>query len=258
MGGGELIRLPIVLALLFSSGSFSAKGAGTFRLDFQPTYLSGKFGSSEEIDILYLPLGFRYQTRRFDLRITVPYIRVSSREAGVTDVRFFQFSDGKDRPEISGLGDINLQGEFFFLEGTRHRPWLSVTTRVKLPTAETDTLGTGEPDVGAGFGFLQPLRRWILFTFTEYTLVGDPPGIDFQNTLRYDAGVGFAPQPSSLLYASYYNKDSIVRGREDISDIALGWDQRLNDRVKLRTSLFLGLSDTAEDFGFSLGFSFSD
>lgn len=253
-----VLRPAILLALLLFWRAAPLRAEGEFRFEFQPTFLSGSFGTPGDTEFLYLPLGFRYRSPRLDFLITVPYLRVRSTGDGVADSRFFQFVDGQSDLEVSGLGDVTLKGELYFLQGTRRRPWISAIGRVKLPTAETESLGTGEMDAGGGVGWIQPLGRFSLFSATEYILVGDPPGVDYRDVLRFDFGAGYSPRSGSLLYLSYYNRDSIVRGREDITDLTLGWQHRVSPRVKLLATIYAGLSDTAEDWGFSLGFVMSD
>ena len=219
--------------------------------------MTGDFGSSQNLDFLYLPAVLKYQRPRSEYRLTVPYLRVSASDPnGFADVRFFETPAAGAQSKASGLGDIVFRAEGFVLTGTARRPWLSLTGRIKLPTAERGVLGTGEADYGAGVSAIQRLGAWILFGSAEYTWIGDPPGIDYRNVMQYEAGAGVDAGRSSLLYLSWYRRDSIIRGRAAIEDVALGWDLKLDEGVKLRATLYQGLSNTAEDTGVTLGFSF--
>lgn len=242
---------------MLASRPVTARDAGTLRFEILPTYMTGDFGSSQNVDLLYVPAVLKYQRPRSEYRLTVPYLRVSAQDPnGLADVRFFQTSAGGARSHASGLGDVVLHAEGFIMTGTPRRPWLSLTGRIKFPTAERGVLGTGQADYGAGVSAIQQHGAWSFFGSAEYNWIGDPPGIDYRNVMRYDAGAGVAAGRSSLLYLSWYRRDSIIRGRAAIEDVALGWDLELSEGVKLRTTLYHGLSDTAEDTGVTLGLSF--
>jgi hypothetical protein len=222
-----------------------------------PAWFTGEFGSGIGTDILYLPLIYTATGARQELRLTIPYVSIRS-DQPVT----FAGGDvtgrgpGGETTE-SGPGDVIVQGEYFFREGGPGRSWISGSLRVKLPTADEDRgLGTGEMDLGPGVSIIRPLgERLTAMGVAQYILRGDPPGGGFRDTLWLSAGLQAKPSPGTALNLFFERRESVLPGREAISDLSLGWDQRLSERLTLRTALYAGLSDTAEDWGLSAGLS---
>lgn len=226
-----------------------------------PAYFSGDFGGDIATDITYLPFIFTAGSDRHELRLTVPLLSIRTEEP-------VDFVGGEVLPRRpgggpagpvteSGPGDIVLQDEIFFVQGNERRPWISGTVRVKLPTAdESRGLGSGEIDYGPGAGILQPAgKRWTLIGDVQYVVRGDPPGADYRNTVWVSAGAQARVSPRDSIGLFYDRRQSVLRGRTAIRDFTLGYDRRLGPSVTFRTALYVGLSDTAEDYGFSAGFS---
>jgi Putative MetA-pathway of phenol degradation len=228
-------------------------------LRFLPAYFNGDFGTGIDTSVTYLPLVLVVSSDRQEFRLTVPYLSIHTSEpVTYLNGEVIGAAPGGSTSE-AGLGDVVLQDELFLLQGTAHRPWVSAILRVKLPTADdTKGLGSGKTDYGAGAGILQPLgTRWTLIGAWQYVVRGDPPGIDFRDTSWLTAGVQWRRDPGSSWNLFYDRRQSVFRGRADIADLSLGYDHVLGRGATLRSALFLGLSDTAEDAGFSVGVSFS-
>jgi hypothetical protein len=224
---------------------------------FIPVYFSGDFGSDVQTDILYLPFIFTARTEASEFRITLPFLSIRTDEP-VTFAGGEVIRRGAGNPATeSGPGDLVVQGERFFVQGDERRPWISGIFRLKVPTAdESRGLGTGEFDYGPGAAILQPAGRSLsLFGQALYVVRGDPAGADFRNTLWISAGAQRTISESSSFSLSFEDRQSVVRGRREIRDLSLGYDRRLSPAITLRSALFVGLSDTAEDWGFSAGLS---
>ncbi|MFQ5844954.1 MAG: transporter, partial [Planctomycetota bacterium] len=207
-----------------------------------PAFFTGEFGSDVRTDITYIPLILRLSSARQEFRLTAPYLSIRTEEpvtfAGGDVIRR---GTGGTTTE-SGAGDLVLQEDLFFLQGGGRRPWVSGSFRVKLPTAdETQGLGTGELDYGPGVGLIQPLgSRWSILASVQYVVRGDPPGTDLRNTRWLSAGTQVRLGRGASVNLFYENRQSVLRGRDDIQDVSLGYDQRLSDTVTFRSILFLG------------------
>lgn len=221
------------------------------------SYRSGNFGLGGSTRILALPVTFAVISDRQEFRLTVPYLSVTSDDA-VTLVgdEVIQRTNGRGGTQ-SGPGDVMAEGERYLLAGGGARPWLSLLLAVKLPTGdEAKGLGTGRPDAGAGLGLIQPMgTRWHLLGEAQYSVVGDPPDVDLRNTLGLSLGVQRRVPGGASASLSYERRDSVLRDRPGSARFDLVYDQGLARRVNLRAALFVGLSDTAEDYGLGIGFS---
>ncbi len=220
-------------------------------------FLSGEYGGEESTDIWYVPVSLKSLGPRYEFGIVVPFLSIDG-PASVS---------GGDRPSAptgeeasggrrSGPGDILLRGEYFFLAGDgRRRPWLSVLGRVKLPTAREDEgLGTGEVDLSAGAAYTQPWGpRVFIYLDAVRKKVGDPEGVEFQDTTSSALQVSVRPSSAVWLYLMYDREDSIVSGFADGESLTAGLLVRVGEGWRLSAALLRGLSDTREDFGAVIG-----
>lgn len=229
------------------------------RTDFRllPAYFKGDYGTGIDTAIVYLPMILVLSSDRQELRVTVPYLSIRTSEPVLyLNGEVIAPAPGGSISE-SGPGDMVVQDEAFFLRGTARRPWVSGILRVKLPTADdTKGLGSGEPDFGGGLGVMQPLgHSWSLIGSWLYIARGDPAGLDFRDTSWLTVGVHRRLSERSSWHVFYDRRQSVIDGNPDLVDCSVGYDRVLWRGFALRSALFAGLSDTAEDFGVSAGFS---
>ncbi|MCZ6696245.1 MAG: hypothetical protein O7A63_06870 [Acidobacteria bacterium] len=249
------IVLLSLLTLVAPGLSGSARGEIDFRIS--PAFFSGDFGSDIGTDVAYLPFTMRVRTARQEFRATLSFLSIHTDEP-VTFIGGEIIPGGPGgSTSQTGPGDLVLRDDFFFLQGTRRSPWVYGSLRAKLPIAdENKGLGTGEFDYGAGVGIIQPLDgRWSLLVEALYVVRGDPPGIDYENT--WWALIGTQAQLSERMRWNLYyeSRESVIQGRTTIRDLSTGISRRVSDALSWRADLFIGLSDTAEDYGLSLGFT---
>jgi hypothetical protein len=223
-----------------------------------PSYLSGDFGTGVDSDITYVPFIVAVRGQRQDFRLTVPWLSIRTSEpitfVGGDVIR----RDTGGVTEASGPGDIVAEHEVYFVRGGAGRPWVSGGVRVKFPIAdESRGLGTGEYDYGPTAAIIQPLgATWHLLGEVRYVVRGDPPGIDYRNTWWLAGGFQKRLAEGTHLSVILDNRQSVLRGRDTIRDLTLGFDRRLTPAVGLRSAAYVGLSETAEDFGLAVGLAF--
>jgi len=233
--------------------------ARRFTLEQDVYLLSGEFGAPETTDILYAPLILKSWGERYEFSFVLPYLAVDGpSDIAVIDGVGIPTSPGTAGPRQSrsGPGDIVLRGEGFLVAGDlRRRPWVSALGRIKIPTAdESKGLGTGEVDVSAGVSYTQPWgARVSTFLDLARKRVGDPPGIDLQDTTAVTAGINvrFARRLSG--YLMYDREDSVVRGLVDGESLIGGVSLRPRPGWRVSAAVFKGLSETREDTGGMLG-----
>jgi outer membrane putative beta-barrel porin/alpha-amylase len=224
-----------------------------------PAYFTGDYGTGIDTSIVYVPLILAVSSARQEFRLTVPYLSINTSEPVIyLDGEVIGPVPGGSTSE-SGLGDVFAQEEVFFVQGTARRPWLSGILRIKFPTAdETRGLGSGELDYGGGLGIIQPLGpAWSLIGALQYVVRGDPAGVDFRNTAWVTIGTQWRPSKKNAWNAFYDRRQSVIEGNTDLADLSLGYDRLLSAGISFRSTVYIGLSDTTEDFGFSAGFSFT-
>jgi hypothetical protein len=258
---GIALLLPF---LAFSPGAITPARA-TVDVRFLPAYFSGDYGSGIQTEITYLPFILVASGGRQEFRLTVPFISIRS-DQPVT------FTGGEIVPgnpggkggsgavTESGLGDVIAQDEYDLLQGGAWKPWVSALAWVKIPTADDRRgLGTGEFDYGPGAALTQPIGGGLsLMADARYIVHGTPAGSssDYRRTWWVSGGLHFRSSARTSVYAFYDDRQSVLQGVEDLRDLSVGFDRRLESGAVLRAAWYQGLSRTAEDYGLSFGVSF--
>jgi hypothetical protein len=228
---------------------FVSTGIGRFSGDYD-------LPDDTAIDVLNFE-GRRYFPRG-EVRVSVPYVRVE----GPADVRFvggqavglpLQLVAEGTRRE-TGLGDIVLRGDYYLHRGTSSSPWVIGVLRIKLPTGdEGKGLSTGEIDVEAGISYIRRVGNINWLADFGYTVVGSMPDYALDDVIRIGGGlaVPFGPDEDRSFYAYLENRSHLVGGFEDRRSLATGVEVPLDDagRLRMTGSVFVGLTDTAEDYG---------
>lgn len=250
------LAIPAVIlpALLFC---FPARAETRLDLRFIPSYFSGEFATGFETHILSLASTPVVERGKHEFRLDVPYVSITA-DGQVTFLGDQVIERGPaGRTTESGPGDVTVQDEYSFIEGSRSAPTVSAILRIKIPTAdESRGLGSGEPDGTLGFGLSQPLgTRWALLGRTQYVVRGDPPGTDLKDTFAISIGFQRRVSDSTSVGLSYRWLQSVVPGRSALADVSLGCDHGFARKLTLITTAYFGLSETAEDYGISAGIS---
>jgi hypothetical protein len=257
-----ILRACAVALCLDFSAAARAQGDvddGSYTMLYSAGYgrFDGDYGEDEETTIDVLALNARRYFDRAEINLSVPYLTVDGEGVRLIDDRPVPVEEGAApaAERESGLGDIVVRGEYYFRTGTSDSPWIIGLLRLKLPTgSEERGLGTGATDVEAGVGWIRRYGSVNWLADIAYTFVGGSAGLDPKNTWRYGAGfsVPFGLDERSNAYAYLENRTNRFAGSDSRRSLALGFGTAFDEakRIRLSTSVFLGLSETAEDWGF--------
>jgi hypothetical protein len=232
-----------VLGLFIVVAPALASWAGEMAVTTGAEFSSGDYGGSDDIEEIYVPLQVRYQTSRYHLSLTVPYLEV---EAPVG-------STGDTRTE-SGLGDVIVGGSLYDVwVSPAHRYSLDVGAKVKFGTAdENKALGSGENDYAASTALYRWFDRAALYAAAGYRWRGDPPAIDYDNTATASLGgfCRFARATSAGL--AYDCRQAVLEEIDDPREVSVYVSHRFTPRWRARSYVFSGLSDGSADWGVGL------
>ena len=224
-------------------------------------YDTGKYGTPDRTNSVYIPFTLKRYFLDADLSVTVPYLRQSSTgqvtRVGGKPVRVDKAPRTSDESSESGLGDIMLRGAYALLREGPGSFELGLVGKIKLPTAdEKKGLGTGELDAGAGLEFAKQINAsWTLLADAYYTIIGDPEGVDYNNQLALDLGF-YKPLKENLgLTVLFETQSAITDGGSDPRSLSGTLSYGASDGLQFSGGLTLGLSDGSPDAGISVGFS---
>ncbi|MDO8803100.1 MAG: transporter [Elusimicrobiota bacterium] len=262
--------LLIFVCMLTTAGIYAeplpeAAGTAEWKFSSSVNYDTGKYGTPDRTDSVYIPFTLKHYYRDAELSVTVPYLRQSSK-GQVTWVGGKPVGTAKKNGAVataaeasaeSGLGDIAVRGTYTLKrEGPRSFD-LAVAGRLKLPTANRSKgLGTGEMDEGVGLEFAKEITpRWSLLADGYFTIIGDPDGVDFNNQVSLDIGF-YRPLRENLgLTVLYETQSAIADGNADPRSVSGTLSYSAPEGVQFSGGLTLGLSDGSPDIGVSAGFS---
>jgi len=241
----------LIAAFAASAACASAHAEGlTLGTGFD--YTSGKYTGTEETNILYVPFIAKYETGRWALRATVPYLRITGPGnvigAGADRVTLPGGSTGR-RTE-SGLGDIVVSAFYNVLREGRSGISLDLGAKLKLGTAdETKGLGTGEQDWSLQADAYKPLGAFSLFGSLGHRWYGDPPGIDLKNVFYWAVGGAYRLSSDTSAGLAYDFRPAITTGGGEISELTGFVTRRLSREWKLQPYLVLGFGRASPDWG---------
>ena len=164
----------------------------------------------------------------------------------------------KNKQTESGLGDVTLASRYYLIDEQDWIPSVNLTGRIKFPTADEDKgLGTGEFDYGFGGELAKSLTRdLILYLDGGYTFLGDPKERNFRNQWNYDVGLGYYLTDDLRASVFYEEYRAVVKGIPNAKDLYGDLNYRITNAVRVNLGGFVGLSDSAADFGLSGGIRF--
>ena len=223
-------------------------------------YTTGSYGAPEKTDTLYVPFFGKYETGRWTLRLTVPWLEITGpgNVVGVGGDRIVLPGATGPRRTESGLGDIVASG-FYNVISERTAPvGVDLGAKVKFGTAdETKGLGTGENDVAVQADFFKPLGAASAFGSIGYRWYGDPPGVTLKDVFYFSLGASYRYTDTLSAGLAYDYRPSITPNGGEISELTAFISQRVGPKTKLQPYLILGFGKASPDYGAGLQVSYA-
>jgi hypothetical protein len=215
-------------------------------------YTSGDYGTSSITKMWYFPVTLRYETDRYMMALTLPYVVVE----GTGNVVATGSAHGlphttttlTSRTE-SGLGDIELAASHVIAR--TETGWrVDLGGHIKLGTAdEQDNLSTGEDDVAVQLEAEKTYGNYTLFGTAGYKILGDPPGIDYDNVLYGSVGVSHRLDTVRAVGVELYAQQAPLPGVEGKSELTLFLGGKQGPKTRLTGYLIAGFADGSPDWG---------
>jgi len=242
----------MVLAILAIATPAWAEATRSLTTGFD--YTTGKYGGTTSTNILYVPVTGKYQTDEWFVKLTVPYISMSSDGSsgvvrGAGKIRTTTTTNTTTTQ--SGLGDVVASAGFAVLKNDALI--LDLVGNVKFGTADADkNLGTGANDYSLQLDGFYTLRKTTLFATAGYKVVGAPAGVTVNNiaygTLGASQKIGDKTSAGVMLDVAQ-SSSALSDGTREVSIFVA---QKISQTLKVQASVLKGLSDSSPDFGGSL------
>lgn len=256
-----MIKTKTLAALLLAGyvgTGWAADSSSNLTLGVEPSYSEGKYGTSTDTKIFYLPFYAKYQDGDLGIKLTVPYISVESTgvvlSGGTVIGRKGKSGATASSTTESGLGDIWLEGRYR-IHGAGGVPDFVPYAKVKFGTASSSQgLGTGENDYEGGLGLEWAVAdNWFPFVTAGYRFVGSPSGLNLSDFATYDGGVIYRASHTDYVTAMFSGHGSAQAGTSAAADALVAWNHRMGSGIGLQAFLDKGLSNGSPSYNLGVG-----
>jgi hypothetical protein len=220
-------------------------------------YSEGNYGTAVDTEITSLAFTARYDTPRWTLRATVPWLRVEGSAGVVPGVGSVRGAPPVSR-SASGLGDVVLSATHKTYYNPGQQVGVDLTGRVKLATADEDEgLGTGEHDVGFQADAFKSFGQVTGFVGLGYTIFGDSPAFPLRNAFNATFGATYRLDAQDTVGLAYDRRDRVVRGGAELSEVMLFWTRQLDRAWRSQAYFLVGQEDGSPDWGAGLTLTYA-
>lgn len=228
-----------------------AASAAEISLSLGAEYTSGDYGTSSKTKMWYFPVTLRYETDRYMMALTLPYVVVD----GTGNVVATGSSKGMPRttPTLgsrteSGIGDVELSASHVITQDAGWRVGLGGLIKLGIADEE-DNLSTGEDDVAVQLEAEKTYGSNTLFGTAGYKVLGDPPGINYDNVFYGSVGVSHRLNATRAVSAELYAQEAPLPGVDGKSELTLFLSDKPGPKTRLTGYLVAGFADGSPDWG---------
>lgn len=209
-------------------------------------YSRGDYGFAEETEVFSVPFNVSYDTPRWLLRATVPWLTIRGPAAVIGGT-----TGGPGRPDAGvsrGIGDTYLSATRRFAS---ERGWeMDVSGRAKLPTAdEARGLGTGEVDYYAQADVRRTFGAVTPFASGGYRILGDNARYQLRDGVYASGGAYFRTSDATVVGASLDWRERLEPGAEHATEMTAFVSRDLGDRWQLVAYGLKGFTSASPDVG---------
>ncbi|HYC70842.1 MAG TPA: hypothetical protein VEB66_06525 [Opitutaceae bacterium] len=209
-------------------------------------YSRGDYGFAEDTEVFSVPFNATYETGRWLLRATVPWLTIRGPAAVIGGT-----TGGPGRPdasESSGLGDTYLSVTRRF---AAESGWeTDVSGRVKLPTADDDRgLGTGEVDSYAQADVRRTFGAVTPFVSAGYRILGDNTRYQLQDGVYASGGAYYRTSDTTVVGASLDWRERLEPGAEHATEVTAFVSRDIGGRWQLVAYGLKGFTNASPDVG---------
>lgn len=232
--------------------------AGDYTFSTGVEYTSGDYGAPIDTSMLQIPLTLGYTDEQYAWSVTVPYVGISGSEdvvfSGTThSPKITTTTTSNVKSTASGLGDITLSGTYQLQKETKVSPWLAVTGKIKLGTAdEKKRLGTGKNN----YAIQAEVAKKALHGYLGYKMIGDTSTVNFNDVLYGAAGITFPINKNWTSVAEIYTEQAAVSGADNVQELNLSFSKSLKDKKKFSMYIIKGLTNSSPDWGAGVTLSY--
>jgi hypothetical protein len=238
-----------------ASAAESEDGYLTMMLGYEAS--TGKYGTTATTDIVTVPVSALYETGRWAMKLTVPYLRVTGDGSVLASGRGRRTTTTTTTATTttnSGLGDVVALLAYNVYAADEVDAGIDLAGRIKFGTA-SKTLGTGENDYAAqlyGYHALGDFTPSLVF---GYEVLGSSAEVPLDD-VYYGTAAGdyrFGELTNGGIEYRYVQRASVTAAEQ--RELALYVNREIGRDTFLRGYLLKGYADGSPDSGFGIAIS---
>lgn len=237
-------------ALFMVAISVPAVAEDQFSIGTGFDYSSGTYGNAKPTDILYVPVTGKYESDNLTLKLTVPYISITSPGGVVRGIgRFGRITTRTTTTTNSGLGDITTSAGYNVYTGDSLA--FDLVGNIKFGTADANRgLGTGKNDYSAQIDGYHTRNKTTLFWTVGYKVYGSPVAGVILNNAPYGtigASQKLSNKTSAGIMLDMAKSPSIYS--TDQGEVTVFISHKIATNIKVQANALKGFSNGSPDFG---------
>ena len=241
-----------------------ATGADGLTLTAGGAAWSGRFGFATRTTILSDSFDARYRAGPVRISGTVPFLSITSDAAIFTGIDGTPLVAAPGAASLglgrrrSGLGDLTLGAGVSVLREDRNGVDVSLSARVKLPTASNRQLTTGRTDAAFGVDASKTFGRVAPILSFSYRSFGDTAAWRLRSGVAGSVGASYVVGAGTVVLLTYDFAERTSAYIGPSNQVVLGTSRLIGRRLRLTGYASAGLSSGAADVaaGISLGVRF--
>lgn len=218
-------------------------------------YITGKYGSDQSTDIVYIPFTAKYELNNTSFKVTAPWVSIKGAGSVTSAGSPITLDSTSDKVTTeSGLGDVVAAITQSFTLFEDNPLYLDLTGKIKFATAsESKGLGTGENDYAILADVYKPLNSSLMFFGgIGYKVYGDPSWVNFNNV--WSSSLGLSYRINQKLSAGVLGdiRQATSKSSEPLREVTAFSAYKFNENYKMQAYLAQGYSDSSADFACGL------
>jgi hypothetical protein len=198
----------------------------------------------------------RYDTGRWTLRASLPYLRVLGRGTVIPGVGIVSGTPALTEEKATGFGDPVIAATYAAYYNAAYRLGIDVTGRLKLGIGEPeDQLSTGEHDLGFQADVFKSFEHVTLFAAIGYTMYGSTPVAPLEDVFNYSLGGSVRLDERDSIGVSYDEREPVVGGGPWQRELTLFGSRRFEGGWRAQSYFLLGLAEGSPDWGLGISFA---
>ncbi|PCJ17272.1 MAG: hypothetical protein COB04_09155 [Gammaproteobacteria bacterium] len=219
-------------------------------------FIQGDYNRPSEASTYYLPVSINWRHFPWQLKLTVPYIKVrAENNLALAEVESTPSSTDAvafDRSTDSGLGDVvsQLSYSYNWWVTDQKALYLDYSAKVKWATAESgEGLGTGSNDYTIRINAAQVWRQWQYFAHLGYQYRSQSDQIRVKNGVNGSIGLSYVLSPRRSAGLVFDLAQAQSESTQNSSEATLFASWKLTSHWKISAYTLFGFSSGSPDIG---------